>query len=190
VVLIGVRVEVADAVAEALLVAAAVLEARWLFDIPSSQIDIVVHRESIIHSLVEYRDGSVIAQLGLPDMRTPISYALNFPERVPLDPPPLDLAKIGKLTFYPPDWEKFPCPKLAYEALHVGRGMPATLNAANEVAVQAFLNQEIRYIDIAKVIHNAMSAYVPGPLNTVEDALDVDRWAREKSLTLIGSYRQ
>src|SRR5438309_3820249 len=112
-----------------------VVEARWLFDIPSRQIDVLIHRESIVHSLVEYRDGSVIAQLGLPDMRTPISYALQYPERMPLELPSLDLADIGKLTFQRPDHERFPCLSFGYEALRTGGTMPATMNAANEVAV-------------------------------------------------------
>lgn len=158
-----------------------VIEARWLFDFPPAQIEILVHRESIIHALVEYRDGSVIAQLGLPDMRTPISYALNYPQRVPWDPPSLDLGKIGNLTFHPPDFEKFPCSKLAYEALQEGGGLPATLNAANEIAVQAFLDHHIAFLDIRKVIGETMHAYVPKTLTSIEDALETDRWAREKA---------
>jgi 1-deoxy-D-xylulose-5-phosphate reductoisomerase len=155
-----------------------VIEARWLFDLPASQIDVVIHRESIIHSLVEYCDGSVISQLGHPDMRTPISYAMNYPERVPLLPPLLDLGKIGKLTFFPPDTEKFPCLQLAYDALAGGAGLPATLNAANEVAVHAFLNNQIAFLDISKIIQKTMTAYCPTPLSTIEDVLNVDQWAR------------
>ena len=162
-----------------------VIEARWLFDIPPTQIDILVHRESIIHALVEYRDGSVMAQLGLPDMRTPIAYAMNYPERIPLDPPPLDLGKIGNLTFYPPDFEKFPCSKLAYDALQEGGGLPASLNAANEIAVQAFLNNEIAFLDISRIIHETMNAYTPKPLLSIEDALETDRWSREKATALL-----
>ncbi len=161
-----------------------VIEARWLFDIPAAQINIVIHRESIIHSLVEYRDGSVMAQLGLPDMRTPISYAMNYPKRIPLDPPLLDLGKIGQLNFAPPDFVKFPCAKLAFDALTEGGGLPATLNAANEIAVQAFLDKEITFLDIPKIIEDTMSAYTPRPLNSVEDALETDRWAREKASSL------
>jgi 1-deoxy-D-xylulose-5-phosphate reductoisomerase len=155
-----------------------VIEARWLFDLPASQIDVVIHRESIIHSLVEYCDGSVISQLGHPDMRTPISYAMNYPERVPLHPPLLDLGKIGILTFFPPDTEKFPCLQLAYDALAGEAGLPATLNAANEVAVHAFLNNQIAFLDIPKVIEETMTAYCPTPLSTIEEVLDVDQWAR------------
>jgi len=165
-----------------------VIEARWLFDLPASQIDVVIHRESIIHSLVEYCDGSVISQLGHPDMRTPISYAMNYPERVPLHPPLLDLGKIGKLTFFPPDTEKFPCLQLAYHALAGGAGLPATLNAANEVAVHAFLNNQISFLDIPKVIKEAMTAYCPTPLSTIEDVLDVDQWARRTAEKIMKTY--
>jgi len=155
-----------------------VIEARWLFDIPPDQIDVVIHRESIIHSLVEYCDGSVIAQLGHPDMRTPISYALKYPERVPLNPPLLDLGKIGKFTFYPTDSEKFPCLQLAYDALAGADGLPATLNAANEVAVQAFLKHQIAFLDIPRVIQETMNAYSATPLTSIEEALEIDQWAR------------
>ena len=161
-----------------------VIEARWLFDMPPAQINIVIHRESIVHSLVEYRDGSVMAQLGLPDMRTPISYALNYPKRVPLDPPLLDLAEIGQLNFAQPDFTKFPCAKLAYDALQEGGGLPTTLNAANEIAVQAFLDKEIAFLDIPKIIEETMHAYIPKNLCSVEDALETDRWAREKASEL------
>ena len=162
-----------------------VIEARWLFDIPPAHIHIVIHRESIIHSLVEYRDGSVIAQLGLPDMRTPISYALNYPKRVPLDPPLLNLEEIGQLNFAPPDYTKFPCAQLAYDALKEGGGLPATLNAANEIAVKAFLEKNISFLDIPKIIEETMSAYTPQELHSVEDALETDRWAREKASSLL-----
>jgi 1-deoxy-D-xylulose-5-phosphate reductoisomerase len=165
-----------------------VIEARWLFDVPPNQIEMVIHRESIIHSLVEYCDGSVIAQLGFPDMRTPISYALNYPERIPLDPPLLDLGKIGNLTFYPSDFEKFPCSKLAYEALEGGGGLPATLNAANEIAVQAFLSNEIEFLDISHLIRDTMNAYTPQVLTTIEDTLEIDRWAREKASDLVKTF--
>jgi 1-deoxy-D-xylulose-5-phosphate reductoisomerase len=162
-----------------------VIEARWLFDIPPDQIDVVIHRESIIHSLVEYCDGSVIAQLGHPDMRTPISYALKYPERVPLNPPLLDLGKIGKFTFYPTDSDKFPCLPLAYDALAGADGLPATLNAANEVAVEAFLKHQIAFLDISRVIQETMNAYVPTPLTSIEEILEVDQWARRTATELM-----
>jgi len=156
-----------------------VIEARWLFDLPMAQIDVVIHRESIIHSLVEYCDGSVISQLGHPDMRTPISYAMNYPERIPLLPPLLDLGKIGTLTFAHPDTGKFPCLQLAYDALAGGTGLPATLNAANEVAVHAFLNHQIAFLDIPKIIQDTMAAYRPAPLSTIDEVLEIDQWARQ-----------
>ena len=167
-----------------------VIEARWLFNIPAAQIDVVIHRESIIHSLVEYCDGSVISQLGYPDMRTPIAYAMNYPERIPLNPPLLDLGKIGKLTFYAPDTEKFPCLQLAYDALAGGVGLPATLNAANEIAVQAFLDQQMAFLDIPRVIQETMNAYTPAPLSTVEEVLELDQWARRTATDIMKGCSQ
>jgi 1-deoxy-D-xylulose-5-phosphate reductoisomerase len=164
-----------------------VVEARWLFDIPASKIEVVVHRESIIHSLVEYADRSVIAQLGLPDMRTPIAYAMNYPERVPLDLPSLNLAQIGTLTFFNPDHDRFPCLKLGYDALRVGGTMPAAMNAANEVAVQAFLDRRIRFLSIAETIRRTMDAHKPVEVSTVEDALRTDAWARAKAGEVVNS---
>jgi 1-deoxy-D-xylulose-5-phosphate reductoisomerase len=155
-----------------------VVEARWLFDIPASQIEVLIHRESIVHSLVEYSDRSVIAQLGLPDMRTPIAYAMNYPERVPLDLPSLNLAEIGRLSFCAPDDTRFPCLRFGYEALMTGGTMPAVLNAANEIAVQAFLNRRIGFLDIAATIRRTMDAHVPQEILTLEDALQADVWAR------------
>jgi 1-deoxy-D-xylulose-5-phosphate reductoisomerase len=162
-----------------------VVEARWLFDIPESRIDVLIHRESIVHSLVEYQDRSMIAQLGLPDMRTPISYAMRYPERMPLDLPSLDLTEIGKLTFCKPDHDRFPCLGLGYESLRVGGTMPATMNAANEVAVEAFLNGGIRFVDIAEIIRCTMEAHQPREVETLDDALETDRWAREKAESVV-----
>ena len=150
-----------------------IIEARWLFDIPETQIDVLIHRESIIHSLVEYTDRSVIAQLGLPDMRTPISYAMRYPERMPLALPSLDLAEIGRLTFFKPDHDRFPCLRLGYEALRIGGTMPATMNAANEVAVEAFLHGGIRFVDIPDIIQSTMEAHTPRS-STASDR----RWRR------------
>jgi len=158
-----------------------VVEARWLFDIPASKIEVVVHRESIIHSLVEYQDRSVIAQLGLPDMRTPIAYAMNYPERIPLDLPSLNLAQIGMLTFFDPDHDRFPCLRFGYEALRVGGTMPAALNAANEVAVQAFLERKLGFLGIAETIRRTMDAHKPVEISSLEDALRADAWARTKA---------
>lgn len=162
-----------------------VIEARWLFDIPEIHIEVLVHRESIIHSLVEYRDRSVIAQLGLPDMRTPISYAMRYPERMPLELPSLDLTEIGKLTFFKPDHDRFPCLSLGYEALRIGGTMPATMNAANEVAVDAFLQDGIRFLDIPDIIRSTMEAHAPRPIDGLEAALEADRWARDKAESLV-----
>jgi len=162
-----------------------VVEARWLFDISESRIDVMIHRESIIHSLVEYTDRSVIAQLGLPDMRTPISYAMRYPTRMPLDLPSLDLTEVGKLTFCQPDHDRFPCLNLGYESLRIGGTMPATMNAANEIAVDAFLNHGLRFIEIPQVIHSTMEAHTRREINCLDDALEADRWAREKAESLV-----
>lgn len=158
-----------------------VVEARWLFDMPAAQIEVLVHRESVIHSMVEYKDGSVIAQLGLPDMRTPISYAMKYPARVPLELPPLDLASIGTLTFFQPDHDRFPCLQLGYDALKIGGTMPAVLNAANEIAVAAYLQEGIGFLDIAEIIRSTMDAHTLRQIRTLDDALEADRWAREKA---------
>ena len=162
-----------------------VVEARWLFDIPESRIDVLIHRESIIHSLVEYEDRSMISQLGLPDMRTPISYAMCYPDRLPLDLPSLDLTEIGTLTFCKPDHDRFPCLRLGYESLRIGGTMPAAMNAANEIAVDAFLNGGIRFTDISDIIQSTMQAHTPQPVLSVEAALEADRWAREKADSLV-----
>jgi len=162
-----------------------VVEARWLFDIPETQIEVMIHRESIIHSLVEYEDRSMIAQLGLPDMRTPISYAMRYPGRLPLDLPSLDLTEIATLTFCKPDHDRFPCLGLGYESLRIGGTMPATMNAANEIAVEAFLNGGIRFTDIAEIIRSTMDVHTTKEIETVEDALEADHWAREKAESLV-----
>ncbi len=164
-----------------------VIEARWLFDIPTDRIEVLIHRESIIHSLVEYNDRSVIAQLGLPDMRTPISYAMKYPERLNLELPSLDLAQIGTLSFHRPDHDRFPCLRLGYEALEIGGTMPATLNAANEIAVEAYLQHGIRFGEIAAVIRSTMAAHQRRELHGLDDALEADRWAREKAGSLVSA---
>ncbi|MFN8360695.1 MAG: 1-deoxy-D-xylulose-5-phosphate reductoisomerase [Candidatus Kapaibacterium sp.] len=133
-----------------------VIEAKWLFDLPPEKIDVLVHPQSIIHSMVQFQDGSVKAQLGTPDMRVPIGYALHFPHHKPMNFPRLDLAAMGQLTFFPPDFEKFPCLQLAFDALAMGGTAPAILNAANEIAVQAFLKESIRYIDIPVIIGSSL----------------------------------
>lgn len=162
-----------------------VIEARWLFDIEADRIDVLVHRESIIHSLVEYRDRSVIAQLGLPDMRTPISYAMKYPERLDLDLPSLDLAALVTLSFQQPDHQRFPCLRLGYEALAAAGTMPSTLNAANEIAVDAYLQGGIRFGEIAEIIAATMAAHDRRELDSLDTALEADRWAREKAGALV-----
>lgn len=156
-----------------------VIEARWLFGAAPDEIDVVVHPQSIIHSMVEYIDGSVIAQLGLPDMRLPIAYALTYPDRVPLRGEALDLTKIGRLTFSEPDTAAFPALPLAYEALRAGGTMCAVYNGADEAAVELFLQRRIDYLDIASVIEGAMRAYTNTKADTLGAVLDADRWARD-----------
>lgn len=162
-----------------------VVEARWLFDISESNIDVLIHRESIIHSLVEYKDRSMIAQLGLPDMRTPISYAMRYPARMALDLPSLDLTEIGRLNFCKPDHDRFPCLNLGYESLRIGGTMPAAMNAANEIAVDAFLNHGLRFSEIPQVIRSTMEAHAHQEITCLDDALEADRWAREKAESLV-----
>ncbi|MBI3811510.1 MAG: 1-deoxy-D-xylulose-5-phosphate reductoisomerase [Nitrospirae bacterium] len=162
-----------------------VIEARWLFDIPPDRIDVVIHRQSIVHSMVEYRDGSVIAQMGIPDMRGPLAYALNYPERLPLGLPALDLTKVKALTFELPDHKKFPCLGYAYEALKTGGTMPAVLNAANEIAVAAYLSGRIGFLEIARLIRKTMDGHVPQAVKNLEDVLEADRWGRERAMKAI-----
>jgi 1-deoxy-D-xylulose-5-phosphate reductoisomerase len=158
-----------------------VIEARWLFDIEPRRIDIVVHPESIVHSMVEYIDGSVVAQLGVSDMRGPISYAMAWPERIRLDLPPLDLSRLGRLTFEPPDPARFPAFTLAYRALEVGGTAPAVLSGADEAAVAAFLGGRCGFTAIARVCEEVLDAHVPEPLVAVEQALAASEWGRREA---------
>lgn len=156
-----------------------VIEARWLFNLPPEQVTVIVHPQSIVHSMVEYIDGSVLAQLGIPDMMIPISYILAYPERLPLTHlPSLDLAAAQQLTFAEPDFDKFPCLQIAYDALARGGTCPAVLNAVNEVTVESFLAGEIRFTDIAALNRQVLDAHIPYPVNTLEELLEADRWAR------------
>jgi 1-deoxy-D-xylulose-5-phosphate reductoisomerase len=164
-----------------------VIEARWLFDAPPSRIQVVVHPESVVHSLVEYVDGSVIAQLGNPDMRTPIAHALGFPERIEAGVEFLDLARIGALHFEAPDMNRFPCLRLAYEALEIGGCAPAVLNAANEMAVACFLEGRIGFTDIGPLIENVLTRSTQGQVSTLEDVLEADRAARICAERYLGS---
>lgn len=162
-----------------------VIEARWLFDIPHEKIAVHIHPQSIVHSMVEYIDGSVVAQMGLPDMRGPISYALAYPERLPTELPSLNLLEIDKLTFELPDEKRFPALRLAYRAVEEGGTMPAVLNAANEIAVEAFLNNKIGFTGIPHIIKQTMNSHKVKEINTIQDALEADSWARMKAKVLI-----
>jgi len=162
-----------------------VIEARWLFSIAPEKISVLVHPQSIIHSMVEYQDGAVVAQLGMPDMRGPIAYALSYPERLTDVSPPLDLAAVGTLTFEEPDLDRFSCLAYAYDALRAGGSMPAVLSAANEIAVKYLLEEKIGYSDIAPVIRETMDAHSVSALKTVEDALKADLWARQEAEKII-----
>jgi len=155
-----------------------VIEARWLFDIPESRVDIIVHPQSIVHSMVEFTDGSVIAQLGSTDMRQPIQYALTWPERLESAVPGIDWTTAGKLEFMPPDTGKFPCVELAYRAIQQGGTAPAVLNAADEVAVQAFLDRRISFTDIPRLIRDSLDAHQDAPAVTFENVMAADAWAR------------
>jgi 1-deoxy-D-xylulose-5-phosphate reductoisomerase len=166
-----------------------VIEARWLFGVEPERIGVLVHPQSIVHSLVEYHDGSVVAQLGMPDMKGPIAYALSYPERLEDVSPALDLASVGTLTFEEPDTKRFPCLAYAYDALKVGGSMQAVLSAANEIAVKYFLEEKIGYSDIPRVIKTTMGAHAPVSLTTVEDALKVDLWARQEAEKIIETMR-
>ncbi len=158
-----------------------VIEARWLFDLPGDQIVVHIHPQSIVHSMVEYRDGSVIAQLGIPDMKTPIAYALSYPDRLPLDLPPLDLCALKNLSFDAPEKGRFACLELAYAALACGGTAPAVLNAANEIAVEAFLQGEIGFLDIPALIQQVLERHPVSDLNHIDDVLHADRWSREET---------
>jgi 1-deoxy-D-xylulose-5-phosphate reductoisomerase len=163
-----------------------VIEAHWLFGARRDQIEVVIHPESVIHSLVEYVDGSVLAQLGNPDMRTPIAQALAWPSRVATGVAPLELAQIGSLHFSVPDPVRFPCLELACAALLAGGSAPATLNAANEVAVAAFLDHGIGFLDIAGVCAEALSRLPAHPVASLDDALEADRAGRALARQLLG----
>jgi 1-deoxy-D-xylulose-5-phosphate reductoisomerase len=166
-----------------------VIEAHWLFGMPSSAIEVVVHPQSIVHSMVELRDGSVLAQMGITDMRLPIQYAFSYPERWEAPVPFLDLTRVGPLEFLPPAWDDFPCLRLAYRALESERSLPVVLNAANEEAVAAFLDGRLGFNAIADVIADAMDAHVPAPVTTLADVRRIDRWARQHAAERIAALQ-
>jgi 1-deoxy-D-xylulose-5-phosphate reductoisomerase len=158
-----------------------IIEARWLFDVGIDRIDVLVHPKSIVHSMVAYRDGSVVAQLGIPDMRIPIAYALSFPERLRGPEAALNLIQAGPLEFFEPDPERFPCLKLARDAGRSGGTLPAVLNGANEVAVEAFLQERIRFRDLPVVILKVLDRHLPVASPDLDQILQADRWARREA---------
>jgi 1-deoxy-D-xylulose-5-phosphate reductoisomerase len=161
------------------------IEAKWLFDTDIKNIDVLIHPQSIVHSLVQYVDGSVLAQLGNPDMRTPIAHGLAWPERISSNVPDLDLAEIAQLTFEQPDLEAFPCLKLAYHAAEVAGDAPAVLNAANEIAVDAFLNQRLGFTDIAKVVEQTLNTFDFFEPDTLAAVQESDARARRTALLMV-----
>ncbi len=162
-----------------------VIEAKWLFEMSVDTIDVVVHPQSIVHSLVEFQDGSVIAQLGIPDMRIPIAYALSYPRRLAMDLPGLNLAKCSTLEFHDPDYKRFPALSLAFQAIEHGGVQPAVLNAANEVAVAAFLDEEISFLDIADTVATVMEKVASGSEDSIDDILQADNRARNVARDII-----
>ncbi|MBO8162491.1 MAG: 1-deoxy-D-xylulose-5-phosphate reductoisomerase [Brevibacillus sp.] len=158
-----------------------VIEARWLFDLAYDQIDCLLHYESVIHSMVEYKDGAVMAQLGTPDMKVPIQYALSYPQRMPLETEPLDLVRFGKLHFAEMDYERFPLLKLAYDCGRTGGTLPAVLNAANEVAVARFLRGEIPFLAIEQIVERVCAAHRVQADPDLEAILEADGWARREA---------
>ncbi|PIQ82529.1 MAG: 1-deoxy-D-xylulose-5-phosphate reductoisomerase [Candidatus Omnitrophica bacterium CG11_big_fil_rev_8_21_14_0_20_64_10] len=158
-----------------------VIEARWLFDLPVEKIQVLVHPEAVVHSMVEYLDGSVIAQLGVTDMRIPIQYALTYPDRLALNLPPLDLVEWGRLHFEAPNPEKFPALRLGAEAARIGGTLPAVFNAANEAVVEAFLNDGIPFTAILPLVSGVVESHRPAADPTLAQILEADRWAREQA---------
>ncbi len=161
-----------------------VIEAKWFFDVDISRIEVLVHPQSVVHSAVQYEDGAVIAQMGVPDMKVPIAYALTYPTRIKSPFKRLELAEIGTLTFEKPDMDTFKCLSLAYKAIETGGTMPAVLNAANEIAVSKFLKNEIKYLDIPVIIEKTMEAYTVKYDYSIDELLEADRWGREFSNNL------
>ena len=164
-----------------------IIEARWLFNARPEQIAVIVHPQSIVHSMVAYRDGSVLAQMGMPDMRTPIAYALAWPDRIEAGVERLNLADVHKLEFYQPDLERFPGLGLAFQVLEAGGNAPVTFNAANEVAVDAFLHHRIGFLQIASVVSAAMERCKQGKIGSIDEVLEFDRVAREAAVQCVNS---
>lgn len=165
-----------------------VIEAKWLFNVDVEQIEVIVHPQSIIHSMVAYCDGSILAQMGIPDMQEAIAYALSHPERVPLNQSLPDLVDMGGFTFKAPDLERFPCLQMAFDACGEGGTMPAVMNASNEVAVEAFLSHQLPFKGIARVIEATMNTHDVVEATDLETILDSDTWARENTQCLVADY--
>src|SRR5262249_27258866 len=161
-----------------------VIEAHWLFGARADQIEVVIHPQSVVHSMIELTDGSIIAQLGVTDMRLPIQYAFSYPERWPAALPSLDLARAGRLDFDMPDTDAFPCLRLAYRALEAEQSLPVVLNAANEIAVARFLEGRIGFTSIPYIIEQTMDAHRPSAVARLADVRKVDQWARQHSLEM------
>lgn len=165
------------------------IEARWLFNASAAQMEVIIHPQSVIHSMVRYKDGSVLAQLGSPDMRTPIAHAMAYPARVDSTVAPLDFTRISALTFCEPDMARYPCLQLAIEACNQGQAATTTLNAVNEIAVEAFLREQIRFTDIAALNQRVMAQLAQAEPATVDEVLAIDRWAREKAQQALTFFR-
>ena len=164
------------------------IEAHWLFNCPPEKLEVVIHPQSVIHSMVRYRDGSVLAQLGNPDMRTPIAYCLGLPERIDSGVGELDFGALSALTFQKPDFDRFPCLKLAYQAMNAGGAAPCVLNAANEVAVAAFLDKRIKFTDIAQVVAHCLAQDFSDGCHDIEGLLAQDAQTRRQAEAFIGKY--
>jgi 1-deoxy-D-xylulose-5-phosphate reductoisomerase len=162
-----------------------VIEARWLFDMPVDKIRVLIHPQSVVHSMVEFVDGSLIAQMSIPDMRIPIQYALFYPERLPANNRPLDLTQIKSLTFEEPDLKKFPCLEICYQALKMGGTAPAVLNAANELAVKAFLEEKLSFVGIHEIVKHTLNRHQVAENPGLDDILNADKWAKEETLRQI-----
>jgi 1-deoxy-D-xylulose-5-phosphate reductoisomerase len=162
-----------------------VIEAHWLFNVPVDDIAVHIHPESIVHSMVEYVDGALIAQLGIPDMKTPIAYALTYPERLTLNLPALDLCRLSQLNFAVPNSQCFPCLGLAYDAIRRGGTTPAVLNAVNELAVEAFLQEKIAFLDIPRIISKVVAMHSNTKASSLESILAADTWARQAAQNVI-----
>lgn len=161
------------------------IEACYFFNANAEQMEVIIHPQSVIHSMVRYKDGSVIAQLGTPDMRTPISYSMAYPQRIISGAKPLDFATLSSLTFVLPDYQRYPCLKLAIDACHQGQAATTALNGANEVTVAAFLEGKIRFTDIAKINHSVLDSQVFSEPVSIEEVLEIDERARKNAEKII-----